>query len=107
MTRKHKVTGIVLVFLAVGAIAATQVSIVVVQPIGAVPEGRTLIVSRLTNVKFLDSADAICERLQGGVSLICRAAVLGRIGEEATVYLRLPYSKTLYSMSTGGVEYEE
>jgi hypothetical protein len=108
MTRVRKISiAVALTLLAVAGIAATQVSIVVIQPIGALPEGRTLVVSRLTNTNFVDSPDAICERLQGGVSLFCRAAVMGQIADEAKIYLRLPYSKTLYSMSTGGTQYEE
>ena len=93
-------------FLALCLILSTQVSLFVIQPIGAIPEGKTLVISRLTNVHFIDSADAVCERLQGGVSLICRMAVLGRVANEATVYLRLPYSETLYSISTGGATYD-
>ena len=61
--------------------------------------------SRLTNTEFIDSADAICSRLQDGVSLLCRGMVLGRVLEEADIYLRLPYSHSLYLISTDGAEY--
>ena len=42
--------------------AATQLTLFVVQPIGAVPEGRTVVIWRLNTMKFVDSADAWCER---------------------------------------------
>lgn len=88
-------------------VAYTQVTIFVIQPIGAVPEGRTLIISRMNKTEFIDSADAMCERLQGGVNLLCRGAILGAIAEKSTVYLRLPYSEWLYRISTGGKEYNK
>jgi hypothetical protein len=104
---KRKRTVLVLILLlAVFAIASTQVTLFVVQPIGAIPEGRTLLISRMNKGKFIDSADAMCERIQGGVSLLCRGVVLGQIGENATVYLRLPYSETLFLISTDGKKYD-
>ena len=54
----------------------------------------------------IDSADAMCLRIQDGVNLLCRGMVLGQILENATIYLRLPYSRTLYLISTGGAEYD-
>jgi hypothetical protein len=78
------------------------ITIFVIQPIGALPEGRTVIITRLTNMKFIDSADAICDRKLGGVSLLCRGIVLGRVAKDPSIILRLPYSETLYSISTGG-----
>ena len=92
---------------AVAIVIYTQCTIFVVPPIGAVSEGRTLIISRLNMTEFVDSADAMCERIQGGVSLLCRAMVLGAVAEKSTVYLRLPYSQTMYLVSTGGKFYEK
>lgn len=106
MKRRRVIIGVALTIIATIVIAATQVSIVVIQPIGAIPEGRTVIISRLTNVKFIDSPDAICQRLQDGVSLLCRGVILARITQEAKIYARLPYSKVLYSISTGGASYD-
>jgi hypothetical protein len=95
-----------LLLVVIGVVCYTQITIFVVQPIGAVPEGRTLIISRLPGTKFIDSADAMCERMQGGVSLLCRGIALGRVSENASVYIRLPYSETLYLLSTDGQRYE-
>jgi hypothetical protein len=95
-----------LLFVAVLLLASTQVTFFVVQPIGAVPDGRTLLIARLQGSTFIDSADAMCERIQGGVSLLCRGMVMGQVGKNATIYLRLPYSATLYQISTGGRSYD-
>ncbi len=89
----------------VGVALSTQVTIFVIQPIGAVPEGRTVIMERTGDLRFVDSADAICERTQGGVSLLCRGAAIAAVAENK-VYLRLPYSEYLYSQSTGGKAYD-
>lgn len=87
-------------------IVLTQfVTIFVIQPIGAIPEGRTVVITRLTNLNFVDSADAVCDRKLGGVSLLCRGVVMGKVAKEARILVRLPYSETLYSISTGGKSY--
>lgn len=91
---------------AVALYVSIFLTIFVIQPIGALPEGRTLVAARLGKMKFLDSADAFCEREMGGVSLLCRSMALGQFMSETTIYLRLPYSKTLYSWSTGGKQYD-
>lgn len=84
----------------------TQVTIFVVQPVGAIPEGRTLVMLRLNKTEFIDSADAMCERAMDGVSLLCRGMMMGAVGKNATILFRLPYSSFLYSVSTGGKEYK-
>lgn len=106
MTKK-KVSIVSLVVTAVLLVVAyTQFTIFVVPPIGAVPEGKTVIISRLNKTEFIDSADAMCERTQGGVSLLCRGIMLGAVAEKSTIYLRLPYSEWLYLVSTGGKKYD-
>jgi len=103
--RRGVAVALVVVLLVV-LLIRTQVTIFVVPPIGAVPEGRTLIISRLNRGEFVDSADAMCERMQGGVNLLCRGMVLGAVAKNATVFLRLPYSESLYLISTGGKVYD-
>jgi hypothetical protein len=88
------------------AIVYTQISIFVVPPIGAVPDGRTVVITRLNKTEFIDSPDAMCERIQGGVSLLCRGAVIRAVMSKATVLARLPYSSWLYEISTGGKTYD-
>lgn len=104
MNKNSTIGLVVLVVLAI--IIYTQITIFVIQPIGAVPEGRTLIILRLNKGQFIDSADAMCERIEGGVSLLCRMVVLGAVGKNSTILLRLPFSSLLYSISTGGLSYE-
>ena len=95
-------TGIV---IAAAVFAFFSLTVFVIQPIGALPDGETIVIGRVGKTRFLDSADAICEREMGGVSLLCRGIMMGNILEDATVYLRLPYSETLYLWSTGGREF--
>jgi len=91
----------------VGTLIYTQVTIFVIQPIGAVPEGRTVIIWRSGKLKFIDSADGFCARESDGVSLLCRMAVLSAIAKDDRILLRLPYSETLYLISTDGKTYEK
>jgi len=86
--------------------ASTQITFFLVPPIGAIPEGKTIIITRLNKTQFIDSADAMCERMQGGVSIMCRGITLAAVASKATIIARLPYSSTLYEISTGGKTYE-
>ncbi|MDZ5647170.1 hypothetical protein [Nitrospirillum sp. BR 11828] len=104
--KKAVILGGVTVLFLIIAILCTQITIFVIQPIGAIPDGKTLIISRLNKMQFIDSADAMCDRVQGGVSLLCRSMLLGTVAQNATIYLRLPYSKWLYTVSTDGKEFD-
>lgn len=90
---------------ALGAVIYFNFTLFVVQPIGAIPEGVTFVIPRTSNLEFIDSADAICERTMAGVSLLCRASALTRAVDPDEVYARLPYSEWLYSITTGGKSY--
>jgi hypothetical protein len=91
--------------VAVG-IGAQFITLFVIQPIGAIPEGRTIIITRLNTMHFIDSADAWCERKMGGVNLLCRGLVTAKVAKEATILVRLPYSAALYEISTNGKAYD-
>lgn len=96
-----------LVVLAVTMIIIyTQITLFVIPPIGALPEGRTVVITRLNKTEFIDSPDAMCERIQSGVSLLCRAMVMSAVIDKATILVRLPYSSWLYSISTDGKSYD-
>lgn len=84
----------------------TQLTVFVIPPIGMVPEGKTIIIPRQSNTQFIDSPDGMCERMNGGVSLLCRGIAIASVGKDVTVLARLPYSSTLYSISTGGKSYD-
>lgn len=89
-----------------GIVVYTQLTIFVIPPIGALPEGKTIVITRLNKTSFIDSPDAMCERIQGGVSLLCRAMAMGAVLEKSKIIARLPYSSSLYLISTGGKTYE-
>ncbi|KTT33832.1 hypothetical protein SB18R_03360 [Pseudomonas oryzihabitans] len=95
--------------LITGALCATayfSLTIFVVPPIGALPEGRTVIMWRLENTKFIDSPDAMCDRMHGGVSLLCRGMTMVAVVQNTKILLRLPYIDWLYLASTGGKRFE-
>jgi hypothetical protein len=76
-----------------------------VQPIGALPEGSTVIVWRNRGEPFFNSADALCLQRLGSVSLLCRAMAMGQAPKDRIV-LRLPYQHWAYLQSTGGREFD-
>ena len=106
MTKRGKTVVILVIVGVVSVFVYMQFTIFIVPPIGAVPDGRTLVITRLNKTQFVDSPDAMCERIQGGVSLLCRGMALGAIAQNATIHIRLPYSETLYLISTSGKTYE-
>lgn len=75
------------------------VRIIVVQPIGAIPDGVTAVVVGIRGPNFIDSPDAICMRNQGSVNLICRGATAAAIAGKGNIWLRLPYSSWLYALT--------
>jgi hypothetical protein len=103
---KKSAIAVIAFVAALAVLVYTQLTVFVVPPIGAVPEGRTVVILRLNKTEFIDSPDAMCERIQGGVSLLCRGLILGAVAEKPTILVRLPYSATLYQISTGGKTYE-
>lgn len=87
------------------AIGLTQITLFVVQPLGMIPEGKTLVILKLNKMNFIDSADGMCEREMGGVNLFCRGAMLATVTKNSKILLRLPYNETLYGISTNGNKY--
>lgn len=82
--------------------------IFVVQPIGAIPDGVTIVYWRSgMNISFIASADGILHKSGDGVSLFGRGAVLAALSETLNdrAIVRLGYSRTLYLWSTGGREF--
>jgi hypothetical protein len=81
----------------------------VIQPIGAVPEGATVWYWRLdTSLPFISSADGLLLNKQLGVSLLGRAVALGAVAKPIAdrKIVTLPYTRTLYLISTEGREFE-
>jgi len=79
----------------------------VIQPVGAIPKGITILYFRLgTSIDFIESPDGLAEKA-GGVSLLSRAMAMGTFMKARGNYIiiRLPYMHFLYLISTGGKEY--
>ena len=94
-----------IIVLALAGLIYWQLALFVVQPIGAVPQGATLLLVKNDALDFIDSPDGICARETGQVNLICRGTVLAKVLESSNVITQLPYSVWLYKISTGGKTY--
>lgn len=82
--------------------------IFVVQPIGAIPEGKTIVFWRLgMDMPFVSSVDGLLEEKGIGVSLLGRAIGLGTLAEPIMdkEIVSFGYSESLYLWSTGGKTY--
>ncbi len=79
-----------------------------IQPIGAIPEGVTLIYhSRNPEMPFFSSPDGLCLDAQGSVSLFCRGAAISAASELTDrIIVRLPYMRWAYLRSTGRLEFD-
>jgi hypothetical protein len=97
--------GVILVF---GLFFRLFCGIFVIQPIGAIPQGTTIVYWRAgLDLPFIASPDGILEKTGKGVSLLGRGIVLAELSPVIIdrQIIRLGYSKVLYNISTGGVEY--
>jgi len=86
------------------------VGVFVIQPIGAIPQGATVLYWRFgTKMSFISSADGLLLRNDQVVSLLARGIVLANVVElmEDRHIVSLPYSRSLYLFSTGGREFED
>jgi hypothetical protein len=81
-----------------------QITILTVPPTEEVPQGSTLIISRLRYFEdktgFIDTVDAVCKRTQGTSSSFCQQVISNSVSDNTKIYMRLPYSRFLYSIST-------
>ena len=81
----------------------------VIQPIGPFPEGATVWYWRYhTGLPFISSVDGFLVDNQGDVSLLNQGIVLTALVKPINQLkiASLPYSKTLYLISTGGREFD-
>jgi hypothetical protein len=98
-----------LITIVVGLLFYFSFGLFVIQPIGAIPDGATVLYFRLgLNVPFISSADGILLDKDQDVSLLGRMVVLGKFGMEVKErkIMSLPYSQTMYLISTGGKEFD-
>ncbi len=109
-SRKSRALGVLLVLVVFGSFFYFGTGFFVIQPIGALPEGATVWYWRYgTKLPFVCSADGLLLKTQGGVSLLGRAAALAALAEtiKERKIASLPYSRTLYLISTKGCEFEQ
>lgn len=104
--RKYLFVVLLIAIFAIWAFA--RPGVFTIQPIGAMPEGITVIYhSRSSEMPFFSSPDGLCLEIQDSVSLLCRATTLGAMGEISDrIILRLSYSHWAYLRSTGGMEFD-
>jgi len=87
--------------------------LLVLQPIGAVPEGRTVWIFKPERlfmqevIPFVCSADGMLLKTTGSVNLFGRAIMLAVLLGSGNIIGRFPYSRTLYLISTGGAEFNQ
>lgn len=106
--RRHLAALLLALAILIVAWVLVRPGVFTVQPIGALPEGVTIIYhSRSSEMPFFSSPDGLCLMMQGSVNLLCRGVAMAAM-EELTerVIVRLPYSRWAYLRSTGGREFE-
>lgn len=84
--------------------------IFVIQPMGAIPDGLTIIYWRSgMNLPFISSADGLLDDTGLGVSILGRGMFLAGLIEpiKKREMVRFGYSETIYLWSTNGKTYEK
>lgn len=103
---------VILVCVFVGLVLFIRIfcGILVIQPIGAIPDGVAIFYWRLgLNLPFIASADGLLDHSGAGVSLLGRAIMLSKLVDlikEREIF-RFAYSETLYLWSTDGKKFEK
>jgi|TARA_B110000971_G_C19751857_1_gene382357 hypothetical protein len=106
-----KTTNVIIISIVVFLIfIRTTIGIFVIQPIGAIPEGTTIVYWRVgTNFDFVESADGLVQKTGAGLSLFTRGIALAAAAEPVVQreIFRMPYSSFLYGLTTGGEYYDK
>ena len=107
--RNKSISSGALVFLGLALFFRLFCGIFVIQPIGAIPEGATIVYWRNgLNIPFIASADGMLSDSDAGVSLMGRGVLLAALAEpliDRQIW-RFRYSEMLYLRSTRGKKYE-
>ncbi len=88
------------------AFAYNKITIFSIQPIGAIPEGTTIVMWKKENMNFFESPDGLCLKSVGNVSLMCRTMMIGSSIDEENIIFKLPYNERAYLLSTDGKEFD-
>jgi hypothetical protein len=106
-----KTTNVIIISIVVFLIfIRTTIGIFVIQPIGAIPEGTTIVYWRVgTNFDSVESADGLVQKTGAGLSLFTRGIALAAAAEPVVQreIFRMPYSSFLYGLTTGGEYYDK
>ena len=108
---KKKLIIISILILALVLFFRVFCGIFVIQPIGAIPEGATIVYWRTgmdIDLPFIASADGLLDKSGAGVSLLGRGMMLAKVAEpiKENEIFRIGYLETVYLWSTGGRKYE-
>ena len=107
---KNFIIGVLILILAIGVLFRIFYGIFVIQPIGAIPEGTSIVYYRNgLNMPFIASADGLLLDSGNDVTLLGRGVMMAGLADvllEREVF-RFPYSEALYLRSTGGVIFEK
>jgi hypothetical protein len=107
---KRKIIAGFLVLALFGIAFRVFCGIFVIQPIGALPEGVTIVYWRSgLNLPFIASVDGLLDESGAGVSLMGRGIFFSKIAEplkEREIF-RFGYSESLYLWSTNGKKYQK
>lgn len=96
-------------FVVIGVLSiltVKKITIFTVQPIGSIPDGISIVMWKKGDEPFFNSPDAICMKIQGGVSLLCRGMAINRYFDEKNVIYRMKYKEYFYLKSTDGKKYD-
>jgi hypothetical protein len=107
--KKLSITAFIFLLCA-GIIFRLFCGLFVIQPIGAIPSGATLVYWRAgLNLPFICSADGLLKKSGAGVSLLGRGMVLAKVSKPILdrKIMKFEYSETLYLWSTGGERYKK
>ncbi|UNH25093.1 hypothetical protein [Moellerella wisconsensis] len=96
----------VVLIIAISVFAYNKITIFTVQPIGAIPDGVTIVMWKKGDMRFFESPDGLCMQRVGSVSLLCRMSMLGSAIDKDNIIIRLPYSEYAYLKSTNDRKFD-
>ncbi|CRE89205.1 Uncharacterised protein [Yersinia enterocolitica] len=97
---------LLIVVIFVSIFAYNKITIFSIQPVGALPDGVTVVMWRKDDLGIFESPDGICLRRVGSVSILCRAMAMGNIADKDEIIFRLPYIEQAYLLSTDGRKFD-
>jgi len=106
---KHK--GMLILILI--AVIYSTTYVLIIPPIGAMPEGRTIWMLKPNRlfiagrIDFLETPDHFQYKNTGKVSIFGRAITLSTMMKSSTIIIRLPYINVLEVIANGGLKWEE